>query len=428
MSVKVEKIGTNKAKFTIEVDSKKFAEAEDKVFNKQKGKLSIPGFRKGKVTKDMAYKVYGKGVFLEDTVNECINMTYYEALKETTEKVLSRPEINVVQVDLDKPLIYEATVAIMPEAKLPKYKGIKIEKTKVEIKDEEVERKLKEEQEKNARIISVERASKKGDVVDIDFEGFVDGKSFNGGKGEKYQLTLGSHSFIDTFEDQLIDKKAGDDVDVNVTFPKEYQEKSLAGKPALFKVHVNEVKEKQLPEINDEFVSEVSEFDKLSDYKADIKKHLTEHAEFHAKDTDKNKILEAIAKDTKVDLAPEAIDSQVDEMIYNYDNRMRYQGITFEKYLEMLGKTMEKFREELKPQAEANLKNSIILEQIARDEKIEASDEMVEKEIENMARAYGMEVEQFKKSYANDEDKKRIKDDLLYPAVLDFLYNNAEIK
>lgn len=428
MSVKVEKLEKGKAKFTIEVNTDTITKVEDTVFNKQKGKLSIPGFRKGKVTKEMAYKVYGKGVFLEDTINECINETYYDAVKETGEKVLSRPEIKVVSADIDKPLIYEAIVAIMPEAKLPKYKGISLTKTKPEVKDEDIERRLKDEQEKNARIVSVERESKKDDIVDINFEGFVDNVAFKGGKAEKYQLTLGSKSFIDTFEDQLIGKKAGDDVDVNVTFPKEYGEKSLAGKPALFKVHINEVKEKQLPEINDEFVSEISEFENLKDYKEDIKKHLLEIREKQTIEFDKGRILEEIAKDTTLELAPEAIDSQLDEMIYNLDNRMRYQGMTFDKYLEMMGKSMEDYRKEQRPQAESNLKKSVILEQIAKDEKIEASDAMIDAEIEKMAKTYGMEVEQFKKAYAADGDRQRIKDDLLYPAVLDFLYTNANLK
>lgn len=428
MSVKVEKIGTNKAKFIIEIDNAKFREAEDKAFNKQKSKLSIPGFRKGKVTKEMAYKVYGKGAFLEDAVNECINSTYYDAVMESGEKVLSDPKIEVKQVDLDKSFIYEAEAAIMPDVKLAKYKGVSLPKTKIELNEKEVDDRIKEEQEKNARIVTVERKSKNNDIVNINFEGFVDGKAFDGGKAENYQLTLGTHSFIDTFEDQLVDKSAGDDVDVNVTFPVNYGEKSLAGKPALFKVHVNEVKEKQLPEVNDEFVSEISEFNTLNEYKDHIRKELTEIHEKRAKETDKQKILDEIVKNTTVELAPEAIEAQIDQMVHNYSHRMQYQGFTMEKYLEMSGKTMEQFRETQKPIAERNLKNSVILEQIAKDEKIEATDAMVDEELTMMAKSYGMDVEQFKKAYANEGDMKRIKDDLLYPAVMDFLYNNANLK
>ena len=428
MSCKVEKIGTNKAKFTIEVDKDTFLKVEDKVFNKEKGKLSVPGFRKGKVTKEMAFKVYGRTVFLEDTVNECINETYYDEVKKSGEKVLSQPKINVLEASPDKNLIYTAEVAIMPEVKLGKYKGVDLKKAEVKVSDEDIDARIKEEQEKNARLISVERKSKLGDIVNIDFDGYVDGKQFSGGKAEKYQLTLGSKSFIDNFEDQLVDKSVGDNVDVNVKFPDKYQESTLAGKPALFKVKINEIKEKQLPEINDEFVSEISEFETLKDYKEDIRKKLVEIREKQVKEADKGRILDEIAKNTTIDLAPEAIESQIDEMVYNYSRRLQYQGMEFSKYLEMLGKTMEDFRKDQKPIAERNLKNSIILEQIAKDEKIEASDAMVDEEITNMAKSYGMDVEQFKKSYANEEDRKRIKDDLLYPAVMDFLYNNANLK
>lgn len=428
MSCKVEKIGENKAKFTIEVGKEEFLKAEDKVYNKEKGKLSAPGFRKGKVTKEMAHKVYGRGVFLEDAVNQCINDTYYNEIKESGERILSQPKINVVQVDFEKPFIYEAEVAIAPPIKLGKYKGLKLEKTNIVVSDEDVMHKIDEEREKNARLVSVDRKSKIGDTINIAFDGHVDGKEFEGGKADSYDLVLGSHSFIDNFEDQLVDKGRDDEVDVNVTFPENYHEKNLAGKPALFKVKVHEVKEKQLPELDDEFVSEVSEFETLDEYKNDIKKKLTELRERQIKEDDKGKLLDMVVKETPISLADEAIDAQVDEMMQTYDNRLRYQGIDLKRYLEMLHKTEEDYRKEIRPRAEMSVKNSLVMDEIAKVENIVASDEMVDEELTAMAKSYGMDVEKFKESYANEEDKKRLKDDLLYPAVLNFLYDNAEIK
>ena len=428
MSCKVEKIGDNKAKFTIEVDNAEFLKAEDKVYQKEKGKLSAPGFRKGKVTKEMAYIVYGRGVFLEDAVNECLNETYYKEVKESGERVLSQPKISVIQVDFDKPLIYEAEAAIVPPIKLGNYKGLKADKIEVVISDEDINHRIEEEQQKNARLVSVDRKSKMGDTVSIAFDGYVDGKQFEGGKSDNYDLVLGSHSFIDNFEDQLVDKTKGEEVDVNVKFPENYQEKKLAGKPALFKVKINEIKEKQLPEINDEFVSEVSEFENLSDYKADIKKQLTELRERQMKEDLKGKLLDMVVKESTINLADEAIDAQLDEMLYNYDNRLKYQGITLEKYLEMMNKTVEDYRKELRPRAIESLKNSLVMEEIAKIENITASDEMVDEELTAMAKSYGMDVAKFKESYANEEDKKRLKDDLLFPAVLNFLYDNAKLK
>lgn len=428
MSCKVEKIGENKAKFTIEVGKEEFLKAEDKVYNKEKGKLSAPGFRKGKVTKEMAHKVYGRGVFLEDAVNQCINDTYYNEIKESGERILSQPKINVVQVDFEKPFIYEAEVAIAPPIKLGKYKGLKLEKTNIVVSDEDVMHKIDEEREKNARLVSVDRKSKMGDTINIAFDGYVDGKEFEGGKADSYDLVLGSHSFIDNFEDQLVDKGRDDEVDVNVTFPENYHEKNLAGKPALFKVKIHEVKEKQLPELDDEFVSEVSEFETLDEYKNDIKKKLTELRERQIKEDDKGKLLDMVVKETPISLADEAIDAQVDEMMQTYDNRLRYQGIDLKRYLEMLHKTEEDYRKEIRPRAEMSVKNSLVMDEIAKVENIVASDEMVDEELTAMAKSYGMDVEKFKESYANEEDKKRLKDDLLYPAVLNFLYDNAEIK
>lgn len=427
MSCKVEKIGDNKAKLIIEIPNEEFLKVDDKVFQKQKGRLNIPGFRKGKVSKDVAYKVYGRGIFIDDTVNECINETYYDEMKDSGVTVLSKPKITISQVDYDKPFIYEAEVAIAPEFKLSKYKGLDAEKINVVISEDDINHRIDEEREKNARLVSVDRKSKKGDTVNIAFEGFIDGKAFDGGKSDSYDLVLGSKSFIDNFEEQLIDKARDDEVDVNVTFPNNYQDEKLSGKPALFKVKINEVKEKELPELDDEFVSEVSEFDTLKDYKDSIRKELTELRENQLREDEKGKLLAKIVKETTINLAPEAIDDQLDGMLDNYDQRLRYQGIDLKKYLEMIKKTEEEYRNELRPRAEETIKNSLILDEIAKVENIEATDEMVDKELENMANSYGMDVEKFKKSY-NEEDKNKLKLDLKYPAVLDFIYKNANLK
>ena len=426
MSCKIEKIGENKVKLTIEVSNEDFLKAEDRVFNKEKGKLSAPGFRKGKVTKDMAFKVYGRGAFLEDTVNECINSTYHDELKNCNERILSQPKINVTQVDYDKPFIYEAEVAIAPPIKLGKYKGLDVEKKEIKITDEEINHKLEDEREKNARLVTVERKSKMGDTINIAFDGYIDNVAFEGGKSDSYDLVLGSKSFIDNFEEQLVDKLAGDEVDVNVTFPENYHEKKYAGKKALFKVKVNSVREKQLPELDDEFVSEISEFDTLDAYKENVKKELYKLRENQIKEDAKGKLLEKIMKDSTINLAPEAIDAQIDVMLDNYDQRLRYQGTDLNTYLSMIKKTKEDYRNELRPRAEESVKNSLILEEIAKLENITATDEMVDEELNRMAKYYGMDPAKFKESYSNEEEKKRLKDDLLFPAVLEFIYTNAK--
>lgn len=427
MSCKVEKIGSNKAKFIIEIDNAEFLKVEDKVFNKEKGKLSAPGFRKGKVTKEMAFKVYGRNAFLEDTVNECINETYYNEVKNSGEKVLAQPKITVVQVDVTKNFIYEAEVAIVPEIKLGKYKELELKASKIEVSDADVDAIIGQEREKNARLVAVDRKSKMGDTVCIDFDGYVDDKQFKGGKAENYDLTLGSKSFIDNFEDQLVDKSAGDEVDVNVTFPENYGEKTLAGKKALFKVKIHEVKEKQLPEIDDEFISEISEFETLKDYKDDVRKKVKEAKEKEQKEKDKMKLLDEILKNTAIDIAHEAVDAETDEMLYSFENRLRYQGMDLDSYFKAMNQTRESFKKDQETNAERNIKRRLILEKIAEVEKIEATDEMVDEELTNMAKAYGMNPEQFKKSYSTPEDVKRIKDDLLYPAVMNFIYDNAKI-
>ena len=428
MKVTKESISNNKEKLTITVDNAEFLKAEDKAFEKSKSRFKLPGFRKGHVSKDMVFKTYGRGVLFEDAANDCINSTYYDAIKEAGSKILSRPEIELVEVGEDKDMVYTATFAVVPEFKVAKYKGVDITKTKVSCTDEDIQAKLIVEQDKNARMVSVDRAIQKDDIVTIDFEGFIDNVAFKGGKGTDYPLTIGSHSFIDTFEDQLIGHKVDENVDVNVTFPNDYGEKSLAGKPALFKVKIKEVKVKELPEINDEFVSEISEFDKLSDYKEDLKKKILEEGSKKAVQADKQKLLEKIVTATDIDLAPEAIEASIDDIRKNLENRLYYQRMSFDDYLKMTNQNYEQFREAQKPQATANLKSSLVLEEIGRLENISASDEKIEENIKHMADAYGMPVDKFKETYITDEERENIKKDLLFPTVMDFIYENANLK
>ena len=428
MNQVAEKISNNMAKITITIPKEDFLKEEDKAYNKRKGKINISGFRKGHATKDMIYKVYGKEVFYEDAADECINHSYYDAIKESGLKVLSRPEIEVKEIGLDKDLVYEAKVAIEPEFKLSKYKGIAVDKTKVNIKESDVENKLKQDQEKNARIVTVDREIKDGDIAVIDFEGFADGKAFNGGKGENYSLNIGSHSFIDNFEEQLIGHKAEENVDVNVTFPAEYGEKSLAGKPALFKVKIHEVRVKELPDLNDEFASEISEFEKMDDYKADIKKKLIEEAEEQAKRVTETKIVDQIVKDTEIDLAPQAVEASIDDVVNNIAQRLSYRGIKLDDYLKMTGQDIKTLREGQREAAISNLKTSLVLEKIADEEKIEADDKMVDEQIEKMAKSYAMAVDKFKEAYITSEERENIKKDLRFPCVVKFLYDNAKIK
>ena len=423
-----EKISNNMAQITITIPKEDFLKEEEKVYNKKKAKINIAGFRKGHATKDMIYKVYGRGVFFEDTADNLINHSYYDAIKESGLKILSRPEVEVKEIGEDKDFVYEAKVAIVPDFKLSKYKGVNVEKTKVSITDNDIENRLKQEQEKNARIITVEREIKDGDIAVIDFEGFIDDKPFEGGKGEKYSLNIGSHSFIDNFEEQLIGHKANDNVDVKVTFPKDYGQVSFQGKEALFKVKVNEVRVKELPELNDEFVSEISEFDKLEDYKKDIKKQLEHDREEASKRVCESKLMDEIVKATTIDLAPQAIEASIDDIINNIAQNMSYRGIKIDDYLKMTGQDMKTLRESQRNSAISNLKTSLILEKIGEEEKIEATDEDIEEEIKKMATSYGMTEEKFKETYVTKEERENIKNNLLFPTVLKFLYKNANIK
>ena len=427
MSLQVEKLEKNMAKLTVEVPAEQFEAALKTSYNKNKNKFNIPGFRKGKAPQAMIEKMYGVGVFYEDAVDEAINASYPDAAKESGLEIVSRPEISIEQVEKGKSFIYVATVATKPEVTLGEYKGIEVEKAKPEVTDADVEAELKKVQEQNSRLVSVEdRAVADGDQTVIDFEGFVDGKAFEGGKAEDYTLVIGSHSFIDTFEDQLIGKNIGDDVEVNVTFPAEYHAAELAGKPATFKVKIKEIKMKELPELNDEFASEVSEFETLDAYKEDVKNKLAETKQAQATAENENNVVQKVVDNAQMDIPAPMVDEQVRNMIEDYARRLQSQGISFDQYLQFTGSTIEQLQEQMRPQAELRLRTRLVLEAVVAAEKIEPSDELVEAEIKKMSENYKMDAEQIK-TIMGEAGMAQMKADMAVQEVVDFLVAEAKL-
>lgn len=427
MSLQVEKLEKNMAKLTVEVPAEQFEAALKTSYNKNKNKFNIPGFRKGKAPQAMIEKMYGVGVFYEDAVDEAINASYPDAAKESGLEIVSRPEISIEQVEKGKSFIYIATVATKPEVTLGEYKGIEVEKAKPEVTDADVEAELKKVQEQNSRLVSVEdRAVADGDQTVIDFEGFVDGKAFEGGKAEDYTLVIGSHSFIDTFEDQLIGKNIGEDVEVNVTFPAEYHAADLAGKPATFKVKIKEIKMKELPELNDEFASEVSEFETLEAYKEDVKNKLAETKQAQATAENENNVVQKVVDNAQMDIPAPMVDEQVRNMIEDYARRLQSQGISFDQYLQFTGSTIEQLQEQMRPQAELRLRTRLVLEAVVAAEKIEPSDELVEAEIKKMSENYKMDAEQIK-TIMGEAGMAQMKADMAVQEAVDFLVAEAKL-
>ena len=427
MSLQVEKLEKNMAKLTVEVPAEQFEAALKTSYNKNKNKFNIPGFRKGKAPQAMIEKMYGAGVFYEDAVDEAINASYPDAAKESGLEIVSRPEISIEQVEKGKAFIYVASVATKPEVTLGEYKGIEVEKAKPEVTDADVEAELKKVQEQNSRLVTVEdRAVADGDQTVIDFEGFVDGKAFEGGKAEDYTLVIGSHSFIDTFEDQLIGKNIGEDVEVNVTFPAEYHAAELAGKPATFKVKIKEIKMKELPELNDEFASEVSEFETLDAYKEDVKNKLAETKQAQATDENANNVVQKVVDNAQLDIPAPMVDEQVRNMIEDYARRLQSQGISFDQYLQFTGSTIEQLQEQMRPQAELRLRTRLVLEAVVAAEKIEPSDELIEAEIKKMSENYKMDVEQIK-SIMGEAGMAQMKADMAVQEAVDFLVAEAKL-
>lgn len=425
MSVQVEKLEKNMAKLTIEVAAEEFKKAVETAYQRNKNSISVPGFRKGKVPKAMIEKMYGKGVFYEEAANALIQVEYEKAYEECGEEIVSSPEIDVISMNEGDPFVFTATVALKPEVKLGNYKGVEIDKVETEVTEEDVMKVIDAERENGARIQSVEgRAIQEKDLAVIDFEGFVDGEAFEGGKGEGYELEIGSHSFIDTFEDQLIGKNIGDEVEVNVTFPEEYQAEELAGKPAVFKVKINDVKEKVLAELDDEFAAEVSEFDTLEEYKEDVKKGLVEKKASAAKDTKQMAVIDAIIEASEMEIPDAYVKTVQKQMVNEFAQRVQMQGISFDQYLSLMGSTPEAMEDQVKPQAIKRIQSRLVLEAIVKAEGIEVTEDEFEAEIAKLAEQYDMAVDKAK-AMVGEEGKKEIMADLAVTKAADLVVDSA---
>ena len=426
MSLQVEKLEKNMAKLTIEASAEDFEKAIQKVYLKARGKINIPGFRKGKAPRKLIEKMYGTGVFYEDAANDLIPTAYAEALKDCDLEIVSRPEINVTQIEAGKPFIFTAEVAVKPEVTLGEYKGVEVEKSDVGVTEEDINKEVDKERENNSRTIDVDdRAVESGDIIKLDFDGSVDGVPFEGGKAENYTLTIGSGSFIPGFEDQLIGTKIGEEKDVTVTFPEDYHEKSLAGKEAVFKCKVNAISVKELPEADDEFASEVSEFETLAEYKEDIKKKLTEKKEKAARAKKEAQAIEKAVENATMEIPDAMIDTQVQSMMEDFARRMQSQGLSLEQYFQFTGMDVKKMHDQMKPEALKRIQNSLVLEAVAKAENIEISDEKVDEEIAKMAEAYKMEVEKLK-DLIGESEKDQMKKDLAVQAAADLIADAAK--
>ena len=427
MSLQVEKLEKNMAKLTVEVPAEQFDEAIKAAYNKNKNRFNIPGFRKGKAPQAMIEKMYGPGVFYEDAANEAIDSSYGDAMKESGLEIVSRPEIDITQIEKGKAFIYTATVAVRPEVTLGQYKGVEVQKADAEVTDSDVETELKRVQDQNARLVSIEdRPVEDGDQTVIDFEGFVDGKPFDGGKGTDYPLTIGSHSFIDTFEEQLIGKNIGEECEVNVTFPGEYHAKELVNKPATFKVTVKEIKKKELPELNDEFASEVSEFETLEEYKNDIRTKLADRKQKAATTENENRVVEKVVENAQMDIPDPMVDNEVMNMLQDTARRMQSKGLSLDQYLQYTGQTVDTMKEQMKPQAIRRIQTRLVLEAVAAAENITISDEKLEEELKKMADSYQMEVEKLKE-YMGEFEKEQMKKDLAVQEAVDLLVSEAKL-
>lgn len=418
MSLQVENLEKNMAKLTIEVSAEEFEAAMEQAYQKKKGKIAIQGFRKGKAPRAMIEKMYGPGMFYEDAANAIIPVAYEKAAEESELDIVSQPAIDVVQIEKGKEFIFTASVAVKPEVTLGEYKGIQIEKTDVSVTEEEILAEIDKVREQNARTIEVtDRAVEDKDMTVVDFEGFIDGEAFQGGKGEDYPLTIGSHSFIDTFEEQLIGKNIGEEVEVNVTFPETYHAKELAGKPALFKVTVKSIKAKELPELDDEFAQDVSEFETLEAYKEDVKKNVAERKEKAAKSAKEDAVIGKIIENAQMEIPEPMIETQVRQMAEEFAQRIQQQGITLEQYFQFTGMDGKKVLEQMRPQALKRIQSRLVLEAIVKAENIEVSEEEVENEIKNMATMYKMEFEKLKEIVGEKEKESMILDIAVQKAV-----------
>ena len=426
MSVKVENLENNMAKLTIEVSAEELEKALEAAYQKEKKNITVHGFRKGKAPRAMIEKMYGAGVFYEEAANSLMQANYPSAVEESGVDVVSRPVVDVVQLEKGKDFIFTAEVAVKPEVTLGKYMGVTVTKVDTGVTDEEVDAEINNQRVNNARTVSVtDRAVEPTDIAVIDFEGFVDGVAFAGGKGENYSLEIGSHSFIDTFEDQLVGKNVGDEVEVNVTFPAEYQAPELAGKPAMFKVKINEIKAKELPELDDEFASEVSEFETLAEYKADVKKNLEEKKQASAKEAKTEEALQKIIEKSKMDIPEAMLDTQCENMLEEFAQRIAQSGLSMEQYLQFSGLTIANLKDQVRPEALSRIQSRLVLEQVAKEENIEVSDDEVNSEMEKMAEAYGMEADKLKE-YMGENERKSMKKDMAITKAVDLIMANVK--
>lgn len=425
MSLQVEKLEKNMAKLTIEVPADDLEKALQSAYMKQKNKINMPGFRKGKVPRQMIEKMYGAEIFYDDAANELIPKAYSDAYEECELNIVSQPDINVVQIEKGKPFIFTADVATKPEVTLGEYKGLEVDKISTRVTQKEVDAKIQEEAEKNARTVAVEdRPVQDGDEVILDFEGFVDGVAFEGGKGENYPLTIGSNSFIPGFEEQLVGAETGKEIEVNVTFPEDYHAEELKGKEAVFKCTVHEIKAKELPEIDDEFAAEVSEFDTLEEYKADVKAKIKDEKAAEGKTKKEDQVVEQAVKNAEMEIPKAMIETQVRQMADDFAQRIQSQGLSMEQYFQFTGMTAEKMLEELRPQAIKRIETRLVLEAIAKAENIEISDEKIDEELAKMAESYKMEVDKLKE-FMGENEKNQMKEDMAVQEAVTFLLENA---
>ena len=426
MSFKVEQLEEkNMVKLVIEATAEEFEAGLNTAYNKSKSKINVPGFRKGKAPRKIIEQLYGQEVFFEDAANAIIPDAYAKACIESELDIVSQPKISVTQLEKGKPFVFEAEVAVRPEVELGNYKGVEVSKVDTEATDADVEEEIKKVAEQNSRTITVEdRAVKDGDMTVIDFEGFVDGVAFEGGKGENYPLTIGSHSFIDNFEDQIIGMNIGDEKEINVTFPEDYHAEELKGKPATFKVSVKEIKEKQLPDIDDDFAQDVSDFDTLDEYKADLKNKIAERKEAEAKRQKETEAIEKIVADSKMDIPQAMIDTQVTRMAEDFAQRLQQQGLSLEMYFKYTGLTAEKILDDMKPEAVKRIQNSLVLEAVAKAENIQVSDDEFNAELSKMAEMYKMEVDKIKE-FMGESEEKQMRDDIAIQKAVDLIVSSA---
>ncbi|MDD5948956.1 MAG: trigger factor [Lachnospiraceae bacterium] len=426
MSLTVENLEKNMAKLTIEVSAEKLDEAIKSAYNKQKSKISVPGFRKGKVPQAYLEKMYGVEMFYEDAANILIPDAYADEVESSDLEIVSQPKIDITQIEKGKPFIFTAEVALKPEVTLGEYKGVTVDKIEVTVTDEDIEAEIKKDQEQNARTITVEdRPVEMNDEVTIDFDGYVDGEQFEGGFAQDYPLTIGSHSFIDTFEDQLVGKNIGEDVEVNVTFPEDYHAKELAGKPALFKVKVKGIKAKEYPELNDEFAQDVSEFETIAEYKDDVKARLTAKKESEAKNQKEDAVVEKVIENATMEIPDAMVDQQVNQMLQEYAQQLSYQGLSLEQYMQFTGMTIDVMKEQLKPQALKRIQSRLVLEAVVQAEGLGASDEEFDAEIKKMAETYQMEESQLKEMIG-DKEKESISMDIAVQKAVDMIVEAAK--